>query len=271
MIAFATFTAIFFHAIFPGGEELDSVNFDGLIARNIGFQLTAILYFVLLFLHCVFVMQYFGKKADMSKIQIGLRFGIVFALIYFFGMQEVVVEASPFEKWGIDFVIFQFFMGLGDALPVLIICSVISIYSFQNKKNNFENKNMKKNEKIKMISLITIIFTILRGIGYETGLIVSNVETYRIQSYLWTIIFGVVIGLSYVLLYPVFLNEQKRIYRIFKILVLTIGTNWLIFNSFMGMIFKNTLPQMILRVGTDIVGIFLIVLLNELFTKKRKN
>ena len=53
--------------------------------------------------------------------------------------------------------------------------------------------------------------------------------------------------------------------------MLTIGTNWLIFNNFMGMIFKNTLPQMILRVGTDIVGIFLIVLLNELFTKKRKN
>ena len=77
-------------------------------------------------------MQYFGRTSDYSKLQMGLRFGICFALIYFIGMQEVMVEASPFKTWGIDFLIYQFVMGIGEALVAIIMCVVISSLTLKN-------------------------------------------------------------------------------------------------------------------------------------------
>lgn len=113
-------------------SDVNAQDFDSIIVLTFGFPAIAVFYFLLIYSHCAFTMQYFGRTSDYSKLQIGLRFGICFALIYFIGMQEVMVEASPFKTWGIDFLIYQFVMGIGEALVAIIMCVVISSLTLKN-------------------------------------------------------------------------------------------------------------------------------------------
>ena len=98
----------------PAGVNAEK--FDSVFVKLLGFPVVAASYFVLLFTHCVVVMRYFGKQSNVPKLQIGIRFGLAFAILYFFGMQEVAVEVSPFREWsltiGVNWIMFNSFIGL---------------------------------------------------------------------------------------------------------------------------------------------------------------
>lgn len=253
-IIFAAAIAIIVHAVMPAG--VNGEDFDSVFVKLFGFPVVAVSYFVLLFLHCAIVVQYFGKQSSMTKLQIGFRFGIAFAALYFFGMQEVVVEASPFKEWGFAFVSYQFFMGISDAIPALLLCVVIAYFTLSNMNASYSGQMFNIVEKIKVVALITITFFIERTIGYETGIITSNCNTYPIPCYLWTILFGIVLGCCYAALYPIFAKGQNKLFLSTKLVVITIGINWIIFNSFIGLILSGVMQQMLLRSGTDVAVFF---------------
>lgn len=257
-ILLAVAIAIIIKAFLPADVNVD--DFDGALVRILGFPAVAVLYFTILFLHCALVMQYFGDKSNLTKLQIGFRFGIVFAALYLFGMQEVVVEASPFEEWGFAFVRYQFIIGVTDAIPALLLCMGIS-YKLLNRNNSGGIQLLNMMGKTKVIALVTISFLIQRAIGYETGIVASNSATFPIPTYLWTIIFGIVLGLSYVLLYPIFAKGQCKLLLSFQIVVVTVGINWILFNSFIGLIFKGAMQQMLLRTGIDIVVFYVTIII----------
>ncbi len=238
----------------PAGVNAE--NFDSVFVKLFGFPVVVASYFVLLFTHCVVVMRYFGKQSNVPKLQIGIRFGLAFAILYFFGMQEVVVEVSPFSEWGFAFVSYQFFMGVGDAIPVLLLCVTVANFTLDNAHAYLPVQTLSRIEKIKAVALITLAFLIERVIGYETGIITSNCHAFPIPCYIWTILFGVVLGCCYVVLYPV-LAKQNKLLLSFKLAVLTIGVNWIMFNSFIGLIFSDVMPQMLLRSGIDVAILFL--------------
>lgn len=254
-ILFATTIAIILHAVVPGDVNLE--DFDSVFVKLLGFPLVATSYFVLLFLHCAIVMRYFGKRSSMTNKQIGFRFGTVFAVLYLFGMQEVVVEASPYNEWGLAFVGYQFFMGISDAIPALLLCVVAAYYTLSNKNTSSSEQTLNKREKIKVVAPITITFLIARAIGYETGIISSNIDKFPIPSYLWTVVFGIVLGFCYTILYPIFAKGENKSLLSTKLVVLTIGLNWIIFNTFIGLIFSGIIQQMLLRSCIDVLIIFL--------------
>jgi len=269
-ILLAVVFAIILHANMPG--EVNIEDFDSVFVKLFGFPLVAIFYFVILFIHCVIVMRYYGKQSDMPRLQIGVRFGLVFASLYMIGMQEIVVEGSPFKEWGFAFVRYQFFMGLADAIPVLLLCIIVAYFTLGKRNTIVSKKLLTGKEKIKIITLISIAFLIVRAIGYETGIIANNCDIYPIECYMWTIMFGIILGSSYIVLYPVFYNEKNKIVMSFKLVVLTIGLNWMIFNSFIGLIFSNVLFQMILRSVLDIVGFFLVsIVINRYIIRSNKS
>ncbi|TVP92060.1 hypothetical protein [Alkalibacterium sp.] len=259
----AVFLAIAIKSLLPADVNVE--DFDSRLVNLIGFPAVAILYFIIIYVHCIMVMQYFGKKSNLSKQQIGVRFGSVFAAMYLFGMQEVVVEASPFNEWGLLFMRYQFIIGITDAIPVLLLCLATS-YLILNKNNSPEIiDHLKLGDKIKTVSLITVTFFIQRAIGYETGLVNSNAASFPIPTYLWTALFGLVLGLSYVVLYPVFSKTNFSLLQPFQIAVLTIGINWILFNSFIGLIFQDVMGQMLFRTGIDIAVLYATSLCAQLF------
>lgn len=265
-IIFAVAIAIIAHAIVPGDVNVE--DFDSVFVKLLGFPVVAVFYFVLLFLHCMIVMRYFGKRAGMTKLQIGLRFGTVFAALYFFGMQEVVVEASPFNEWGFAFVSYQFFNGISDAIPALLLCVVTAYFTLSNKNTSSSEQILNKIEKIKVVALVTITFLIARTIGYETGIIASNSNTFPIPCYLWTIVFGIVLGCCYVVLYPIFAKGQNKALLSTKLVVLTIGVSWIIFNIFIGLILSGVMLQMLLRSAIDVAVFFITsIIIQKYFLK----
>src|SRR5665647_1248148 len=63
--------AIFVHALLP--TSVDIAQFDSIFVKYFGFPAVAIFYFILLFMQCAMAVRYIGVRADVPKLQIGIR------------------------------------------------------------------------------------------------------------------------------------------------------------------------------------------------------
>lgn len=253
-ILFSVIFAIFVHALLPA--SVDITQFDSIFVKWFGFPAAATFYFILLFTQCTLAVRYIGVRADVSKSQIGLRFGAAFSMMYILGMQEVVIKGSSFSTWGLGFVKYQFIMGIGDGIPTILLCLAVAFFTFSDSKNSKPMHNLKITKCLKVIAIFAIAIFVVRTIGYETGLIRSEIESYPVPCYIWTGLLGILMGYIYVILYPLLVLGTKQ-YSAPLRFIATIGVNWMIFNSFIGLIMKGTMLQMILRSGIDVAVLFL--------------
>ncbi|MDP4094272.1 MAG: hypothetical protein Q8920_13030 [Bacillota bacterium] len=254
VIFFSAAFAIGVHAIVPASVDFSKL--DGILVKQFGFPIIAVSYFLILYIQCTFSVMFICNRTNVSNLQIGIRLGISFALIYLVGMQEVVVESSPFSTYGFNFIKYQFFMGLGDAIPVIVLCIVIALIAVKKYHKVPLIPHIKKAKNFYAIIIITVGFLIERTIGYETGIINNNCDKYALPCYTWTVLFGIMLGSIYIILYPVLAKDSKR-NRIPIRLLIIIGLNWIIFNSFIGLIMKGTMPQSLLRSGLDSIVLFI--------------
>jgi len=238
-------------------SEVNAEDFDSLFVRVLGFEVVASLYFIMIYAHNAVITLFFGQKSELPNNQAGLRFGICFALIYLFGMQEVVVEASPFTSWGTDFIIYQFFMGAGEAIAAVLLCTMIAKFVMAKKNSQQRNTLLSFRQKVLAVLLIAAAFTAVRIIGYEAGIMHSNANTLPIPTYLWTAIFGIVLGVCHAVLYPIFKSGENAVNQSVKIMILSVGLCWILFNLFIGLIFAGAMTDMLLRSGLDVLAVFL--------------
>ena len=254
-VVLAAAFAIVVHAALPA--PVDDLAFDSSLVQLFGFPVVAVSYFLALFTHCAVVVHAFGRRSTVPRLATGYRFGLAFALLYLFGMQEVVVEASPFTVWGFDFVAYQFFMGVGDALPGFLLCTSVAYVSLVTSERHVPGKTLDTRDEFVIVATITLSFFVQRTIGHATGIVDSNTGSYPIQTLLWTALFGAALGCAFIVLYPVFASERRPIVLSLRLVLLTIGVNWMLFNGFIGLIFSGTMPQMLLRSGLDIAVMWL--------------
>ena len=255
----ASILALLSKAILPSAVNVE--DFNSIFVKFLGIEVVGSFYFIIIYTHGAIVTQLFGKNAKLSNIQIGVRFGSCFGLIFLLGMQEVVVNASPFSKWGFDFIEYQFFMGIGEAIAALLMCVIIAKFTIEDKGyDNYFNKNTTYN-RWRMVGLIALTFTIERVIAYKTGIIASDIGTSPIPCYGWTILFGIALGWCYVILLPIFCEDKNPVIQSFKLVVLTLGLCWTIFNSFIGLIIDGAIVQVLLRSGLDVLTFFITVLI----------
>lgn len=253
-ILFSVILAIIVHALLP--STVDVSQFDSIFVRWFGFPAVVISYFLLLFIQCAITVRYIGMRADVAKLQIGIRYGIAFAMIYLLGMQEIVIKGSSFTTWGLGFVKYQLIMGIGDSIPTILLCLAVAFFTLSDNKRCKPIKKLQLTKCIKCISVIAIAIFIERTIGYKSGLISSDSVTYPVPCYVWTGCLGILMGYIYVILYPL-LSFEKKQYCIPLRFIGTIGINWIIFNCFIGLIEKGAMPQMLLRSGLDVLALFL--------------
>ncbi len=258
--------AIVVHSIMPASVDVGQL--DSTLVTILGFPSVALSYFVILYTQCTIAIRYICKKTKVSNLQTGIRFGISFALIYLFGMQEVIVESSPFPTYGFQFIKYQFFIGIGDAIPVFVLCIVVALFTIKNNAKVTKVKNIKTVESLCAVSIIAISFLIERTVGYETGIIHSSCDTHTVPCYIWTALFGVIFGYVYTILYPVLFSGWRWIHVPIRF-IFTIGINWIIFNSFIGLIMKGELLQVLLRSGLDVIVLFVVSCIIGRFIIKR--
>lgn len=246
--------AIIVHAILPATVDVGKL--DGILVTLFGFPIIAVSYFLILYTQCTIAVRYICNRTSVSNLQTGIRFGLSFALIYLFGMQEVIVESSPFSTYGFEFIKYEFFMGLADAIPVFVLCMVIVLFTMRNKDKVVLVQKTKRVDSPAAIIIIAVSFMIERIVGYETGITQSNYGTYPVPCYIWTALFGLILGYIYTILYPVLFSERKWIYVPIR-LTLVVGVNWIIFNSFIGLIMKGAMLEMLLKSGLDVIVLFI--------------
>lgn len=246
--------AILLHALLPASADIAQLN--GIFVKRFGFPAVSTFYFLLLFTYCALAVIYIGVRADVSKSQIGIRFGMAFALIYLLGMQEIAIKGSPFSTWGLSFVKYQLIMGIGDGLPAVLLCLAVACFTLIDSEKSKPINKLTITQCLKVIAIFAIAIFAERTIGYETGLISSESGAYPVPCYIWTALFGILMGYTYVILYPLLAFKTKQ-YSIPLRFSAIIGVNWMIFNSFIGLIMKGTMLQMILRSGLDVVVLLL--------------
>lgn len=269
-ILFAAVLAIVVHAVMPSpGATMNVNDFNSLPVKLFGFPAVASAYFLFIYLDIFIVLCYFGKKSNLDRKKIGFRFGVSFALIYLVGMQEIVVKSSPFTIWGIKYVLYQLFMGLGDAIPAFILCIITARFFLKKEPKTSERSGIfAQNNRITIV-VVALAFFVERVIGYVAGYIDSDIKQSLIPVLSWTGIFGIAIGFAYILLYPIYNNKNNTKLSSFQISVLTLGLNWILFNSFIGMILADTILKMLLRSGIDVFVLFLVTFFRDKYLQRK--
>jgi len=147
-------------------------------------------------------------------------------------------------------------MGLGDALPVLFLCLIIAYFSLNQDRSATPQCSLGRTRKFLIVIAVAVTFLGQRAIGYHTEIVESNVAVFPLPTYLWTLLFGLTLGYICCILYPIYAATAKISLLPVRLTVVTIGLNWIFFNSFIGLIFSGVMPQMLLRSNIDIAVLF---------------
>ncbi|MDD3169461.1 MAG: hypothetical protein PHC91_08400 [Eubacteriales bacterium] len=241
------------HAALPAQGDISYL--DSSLVMTFGFPAVSVFYFIILFSLCAAAVRFVCKRTEASHLQIGFRLGLSYAFIYLFGMQEIMIASSPFTAYGTAYIQYQFFMGLGDAIPVFLLCIMIAKFTVKKSVKAGLTQSINKSEGVRAFLSISICFFIERIAAYELHMIQSNCDIYPIPCYIWTAAFGMVLGLIYTLLYPFLVSERSRIQGPIRFVII-IGFNWIIFNSFMGLVMKDVMSDVLFRSGLDVIVLF---------------
>ena len=215
-------------------------------------------YFLLLFTHCAASLFLIGRHSLATARKTGTALGFSFSLIYLVGMQEIMVEASPFLRWGENFVVYQLLTGIADALPALLLSLVVSSYL---KVKITEERRL---EAWRPYSLYRPSWNARSSIF---GVIKSDIASYPVQTAAWNLLMGATFGLLYGIL-----GTILRCRALPKVLLYlaTIGVQWILFNSFIGLIFKDAMGQALLRGSIDVIAMAFASTLTELWSARNR-
>lgn len=251
LVLFFAAAAIVLHAVMPSpGAEMDASVFDSVLVKKLGFPAVASGYFIVLFFHILIVVRVFAPKSQFGKWKTGYCFGLVFSLLYLGGMQEVMVSASPLTEYGLDFVLYELFLGLGDALPAFLLCIALCLLHSAPATSVRKTPFLHPANGIR-IAMVAAFFFAWRMIGYLTGIMDNELSQYPVPAVVWTAAFGVLLGLGDCLMTPFFESgKRSKLVGLF----LTIGVNWIWFNCYIGLIAAHTFGFMVLRAGADVLA-----------------
>lgn len=230
---------------------MDVSVFDSFLVKKLGFPAVASGYFIVLFFHILIAVRVFAPKLQLGKWKTGCCFGLAFSLLYLGGIQEVMVSASPLTEYGLDFVLNELFLGLGDALPAFLLCIALCLLHSLPAVSNRKTPFLHPARGIRIAMAATFFFT-WRMAGYLTGIVDSELAQHPIPVVVWTAAFGTLLGVAYCLLLPVF-SGGKKLAGLF----LTIGVNWIWFNCCIGLIAAHTSGFMVLRAGADVLSMLI--------------
>jgi hypothetical protein len=240
--------AIVVHAILP--EKVDEALLDGALVLRFGFPLVAVAYFLILFAQCAATVTASWSTAQTSALRYGLTLGPAFAVLYMIGMQEIMVDTSPFPAWGSDYVVYQAVIGLGDAIPVIILCAVVG--ALLAGERTFAGRGHQGD----LIAVLVMTLTVgsVRWLVSALGVIQSSLAEYPLPVIAWGYLLGLGFGISYILV-----TRANSVGR--TVMLYGVGLNWLIFNAFIGLVFAGMMGDALLRSAIDIAAMGLAMVL----------
>ena len=255
-------TTILLHAILPA--KVSEASLDGALVRRFGFPMIATLYFAVLYAQCTLVLFGFRKNLADDRIRTGLLIGTSYALLYMIGMQEIIIDSGSLTAWDKDYVIYQLLIGLGDAIPVillnLIICMLLCC------RGEKAERRVEDGMFLNAVVFAVVVGT-LRLLESKANVIHNCYAAYPWPVSAWGYALGLTFGISYGLVGKI---TRKRN----SLMLVGLGINWIVFNSFIGVIKKGALVDALLRgvldIGAVAISILAIGWLARLHAKRNK-
>ncbi len=243
LVIVAALIALGMHAALPA--KVDESLLDGLLVKQFGFIGVAAAYFVILFAQSAMVLILNRHHLLRHCLRASFYFGLSFALIYMIGMQEIILSASPYEKWGTDFFLYQLLMGVGDAVPALLLSILIGRLYFRDI-----HKTLRPMDRgaVFAVLLFAVIIGSVRLLAYFAGAIDNELAAYPSPVAIWSYLFGLILGIVYLLISRTTIAKTRT-------MLLGVGINWMIFNVFIGLVKKDTMADSLLRSAIDMVAI----------------
>lgn len=257
---FCSIFAIVFHAMLP--QDANQAVMDSIFVEKLGAPVVGSIYFIVLYSFCMIIIQKYGKDTPMSGLELGLRYGLGFGLIYQVGMFELV----PGSYWNMNVLVNQFWVGFGDLVPAVILALLIAMFSMKKKGIKVYFRANKNSATLGLG--VSVSYFVFRIIGYYTGLITSSIHEYFVPVVVWTMFMSFAIYGMVLLWFPIYeKGNMKEV--IVKMLLFSFGINWMWFNSFMLLIKKDMFIVIFLRVCIDIIAVIVGASLWYAFLEKK--
>lgn len=257
-VVVSAIVAIAAHAVLPA--KVDEALLNGALVKRFSFPVVAVVYFLVLFTHVALFAAFSRHKTPMNALRHGLTLGSAFAVMYLIGMQEIMVDASPFPSWNGDFIVHQAIIGLGDAIPVIFLCVVVSILSAVASAP----VGRKGRTRPAMMGIMAAAVGTVRWVTSALGLIESGLTEYPIGVVGWGYLLGLGFCIAYLLVTRAGRNGKAA-------MIYGVGLNWIIFNAFIGLAFAGKMADALLRSAIDVSTIALsMALITALETRAAK-
>jgi hypothetical protein len=187
--------------------------------------------------------------------QKGLTFGLSFGGLYQIGMFEgsLLLHTK---------MINEFFMGLGDFLPILLMGILLG--HFATDKSSVKRK---KTNPLS-IAVVSAFYIVGRYLAYAVVNIQSAYRSEPFATLIWTVSMGVWIGVIYWLLEPASRGKSKISKSLF-FAVAVFMPNWLINHLFIITVIEVT-PDIFIRIANDIVFITFGAIASKLIVKEKQ-
>lgn len=209
----------------------------------VGTEVTAFVWALSAFSVVAFVFLHISDEIPAEGVGSGLRYGAVVALLWALGMLEgVPLFGHP--------VINEFVVGLSDAVPVFLAGVLLSLLKTGNVVDTGPASPLPRGKSITVL-IFAGIFVTGRYIAYASGLIRSGIQDMPMQTFIWTLMMGIAIGLSYVLL-GAHLQGKSVSRRAMKFGCLVFGLNWAVFLVFMPLLFSGYGTDVLARIILDV-------------------
>ncbi len=212
-------------------------------------------WYIIAFGCIAYIFHKFEYRIPGNSCEKGMRYGAAVSILWLWGMLEGVSLSG-------NSIIDELITGICDAVPIFLMGLLLG--KFTTKRNYSYCTKKLVNDSIEFFPFLifSIIFLSERYYLYMSGIIDSGYKTNPYFTFIWTLVMGICICTSYVLLRDAvqdttpFLNSMK-----FGIIIF--GVNWLSFMIFIPFVFGNTFTDFIIRVISDSVSVTLSFYLSE--------
>lgn len=263
IVVFCIMLAMTFHVIGTKYSTTPPKADWSFLVRSFGLIPTIFAWYFIAFGCTAYIFYRYEDKLEGSCITKGLSYGIGIGILWLWAMPEgVSLYGNPFIN--------ELVTGGCDAVPIIVMGLLLGIFTGRNNNHKDRKKPVSLSNILIPCSVFSSIFTAGRYFFYCTGIMRSGYHTHPGFTFVWTLLMGTCIGITYILLGKAAQSSTKLLSAI-KFGNLIFGANWLVFMVFMPCIINGLLTDLIIRAVIDITLVILSYYVSESLIKRNES
>jgi hypothetical protein len=245
------------HMTFPMNTDLYGLELS-ILLKTFDIRLVAGITVYICFLIVIIVFVLIQDTMPGKKLIKGFTYGCTIAILWTIGFLELVfIYNSP--------LIYELTCAMCDGIPLVILGLLAGKYLAADNENKLRDQKRVKNNIISIL-IIGLFVTLGRYFSYIILNIESGYLINPIGTFFWTLSLGLLIGIMYCL-FEQGLKGTTSINRTIFFSLFIFGVNWALYTFFWPILYEVSLIEVIIRLGFDLLYVFIGTFIIEKFIK----